>query len=61
MHFLIRKSILLYAGLGKKADYVVTGFWSKRAADEAAKFMDVNIPMNLLETGHLSIPPVSEW
>ena len=58
---ILTEKLILFSGLGKKADYVVTGFWSKRAADEAAKFMDVNVPMNLLETGALSIPPVSEW
>jgi phosphoserine aminotransferase len=41
-----------------KADYVDMGFWSRRAATEAAKYCDVHVPVVLSPT---SFRPIDKW
>ena len=44
----------------KKADYLVTGSWSKKAAKEATKYGIVNQVLPVVEKYH-SIPSVNTW
>ncbi|XPF94651.1 3-phosphoserine/phosphohydroxythreonine transaminase [Colwellia sp. RE-S-Sl-9] len=47
---------------GKKADYIVSGSWSKAAAAEAANFGEVNVIDITRETeSSKSIIPLNEW
>ena len=50
----------LLAGRGK-ADYVVTGEWSKKAAKEAAAYGDVGIAASSEDRQFRCAPPQSEW
>ena len=43
------------------ADYVVTGNWSKRAADEASRLTNVNIAASSAESNHTTIPGQDRW
>ena len=49
-------------GEAKKADYIVTGAWSKSAAEEASHYGDINI-INAIENidGKQSVKPSSDW
>ena len=49
-------------GESKKADYIVTGAWSKSAAEEASHYGDINI-INAIDNveGKQSVKPSSEW
>eukprot|EP00126_Sphaerothecum_destruens_P009922 Sdes_comp20630_c0_seq1m15776 len=42
------------------ADYIVTGYWSKKAAEEAKKYCKVNLVLPPT-TKYKNIPPVSDW
>lgn len=42
-----------------KADYVVTGIWAKKAAEEAAKFGDIRIAASSENEGYTFIPDVT--
>lgn len=42
-----------------KADYVVTGIWAKKAAEEAAKFGDIRIAASSEEDGYTYIPDLA--
>ena len=42
----------------KKADYIVTGAWAKKAAEEAAKFGDIKITASSQESAFTYIPQV---
>lgn len=46
------------APAGATTDYIVTGSWSKKAAEEAAKYAAVNI---VAKGDSQSIPPREEW
>ncbi len=47
---------------GKKiADYINTGYWSKKAIAEAKRYCDVNIAASSESTNFTTIPPRSEW
>jgi len=47
---------------GKKADYIVSGSWSKGAAAEAANFGEVNVIDITVETDNVkTILPLNEW
>jgi len=50
----------LLAGKGK-ADYVVTGEWSSRAADEARAFCDVNIAATSEDRKFSYAPALRDW
>ncbi len=45
----------------QKADYAVTGHWSRRAADEAEKYCSVSIAASGFKSGFSEIPDWSEW
>lgn len=49
-------------GEAKKADYIVTGAWSKSAAEEASHYGNINI-INAIENieGKQSVKPRSDW
>jgi phosphoserine aminotransferase len=48
-------------GRNGKADYVVTGDWSKKSAKEASKYGTVNIAASGEATKFTAIPKRSEW
>ena len=48
-------------GKNKKADYIVTGAWSKKAAEEASKYGTANIIASSEETNYTFIPKVNEF
>lgn len=43
------------------ADYLVTGTWSQKAADEAAKYCRVNLVVAPAAGAYTQVPPQSEW
>ena len=49
-------------GETKKADYIVTGAWSKSAAEEASHYGDINV-INVMDNvdGVQRVKPSSEW
>jgi phosphoserine aminotransferase len=50
----------LLRGKGR-ADYVVTGHWSRRAADEARKYCSVNIAASGSASRYADIPDWADW
>ena len=46
--------------LKNKADYIVTGNFSKKAAQEASKYGEVNIIYDGKDNGYSTIPDISE-
>jgi phosphoserine aminotransferase len=44
----------------KKADYIVTGAWAKKAAEEAKKFGDIKIVASSADTTYSYIPKVNQ-
>ncbi|KAF4646474.1 Phosphoserine aminotransferase, partial [Perkinsus chesapeaki] len=48
-------------GEGKKADYIVTGQWSEKAAKEASKYGEVNIVANTKPEKFTRVPRMSEY
>ena len=46
---------------GDTVDYVVTGSWGKKAANEARKFCNVNIAADASDRNFTYIPGESEW
>lgn len=46
---------------GSSADYVDTGIWSRKSADEAAHFGRVNIAASAKELDYFAIPGQNEW
>lgn len=44
-----------------QADYVVTGYWSQRAMNEASKYCNVRFAYDGAKHSFQTIPPVSEW
>jgi len=44
-----------------RADYVNTGSWSKKAMEEARKYVDVNIAASGDSDGFMAIPPRADW
>lgn len=43
------------------ADYVITGHWSRRAADEGSRYCRVGIAADASANGYAGIPPPEEW
>lgn len=43
------------------ADYINTGYWSKKAIAEASRFCEVNVAATGEATNFTAIPPRSEW
>jgi phosphoserine aminotransferase len=49
-------------GTHKKADYIDTGIWSKKAIDEAKRYGNINIAGKLhTENDLIQIPPQAQW
>jgi phosphoserine aminotransferase len=49
-------------GTRKKADYVDTGIWSKKAIDEAKRYGDINIAAKLyVENNLVRVPHQEQW
>jgi len=46
---------------GQTADFVVTGSWSQKSAQEAAKYCTVHEAANTKPDGHLRLPAPSTW
>lgn len=44
----------------KKADYVVTGIWAKKAAEEASKYGDIKVVASSESEGYTYVPKVSK-
>jgi len=59
MHFSAVPMNLL--GAGKKADYVNTGEWSKKAIAEARKFCEVNVAASSEDRNFTYVPKQSTW
>ena len=49
------------APAGDKADYVVTGSWSKKALAEGRRFLDANVAADSADNGHTEIPDPGSW
>ncbi len=49
------------SGPGDTADYVVTGSWGKKAANEAQKFCNVNVAADASDRKFTYIPDESSW
>ncbi len=45
----------------RSADYVVTGQWSKKAAEEGKRYGGANIVASSKDTNFSTIPPQSQW
>jgi phosphoserine aminotransferase len=45
----------------KKADYINTGAWSKKAIEEAKRYCEVNVAASSADTKFTTIPPRSTW
>ncbi len=45
----------------KKADYILTGSWGKKAIAEAKRFCDVNVAASSLPQKFMTIPDESSW
>ncbi len=43
------------------ADYLVTGAWSQKAANEAKRFAKINVVANAADFNYHTIPPQSTW
>ena len=52
---------LNFAQRGQRADYVLTGDWSEKAAKEAKPYVDVRIAASSAATGYDRIPPRAKW
>ena len=52
---------LNFFGKNKKADYIVTGAWSKKAAEEASKYGTANIIASSEDTNYTYIPKVNSF
>jgi phosphoserine aminotransferase len=49
------------AGPGDKADYVVTGSWSKKALAEGRRFLDAHVAADSSGNRHTEIPDPAGW
>jgi phosphoserine aminotransferase len=45
----------------RKADYLNTGQWSKKAIKEAKRYGEVNVVASSEESGFTTVPPRAEW
>ena len=48
-------------GSNRKADYILTGQWSKKAIAEAKRFGDINVAASSEESKFTTVPAQSEW
>ena len=49
------------AAPGQRADYVLSGHWSDKAAREAAPYVDVQIAADARGNGYTALPPRADW
>ena len=49
------------AGRGGRADYALTGHWSKKAVADAKRFIDVDLVCDTTEEGYKHVPAVAQW
>ena len=49
------------AGAGDRADYIVSGHWSAKAASEATPYLEVNVAASGEADGYRKLPPRSDW
>ena len=49
------------AGLGTRADYVLTGNWGQKASKEAARYLSVNVAADAKDTNYTTIPDPHGW
>ncbi|HUG99728.1 MAG TPA: 3-phosphoserine/phosphohydroxythreonine transaminase [Gammaproteobacteria bacterium] len=49
------------AGAKQKADYVVTGSWSKKALAEGRRFLDAHVAADSADNRYTAIPDPAEW
>lgn len=47
--------------LGSRADYALTGHWSKKAVADAGRFIDVNLVCDTSEEGFQHVPEADQW
>jgi phosphoserine aminotransferase len=47
--------------MGQTADFVVTGSWSQKSAQEAARYCTVHQAASNKADGHTRLPPASSW
>jgi phosphoserine aminotransferase len=45
----------------KKADYLLTGHWSKKAVAEGKRYGEINIAVNTTDSKFTTIPKASDW
>ncbi|MEK6749095.1 MAG: 3-phosphoserine/phosphohydroxythreonine transaminase [Pseudomonadota bacterium] len=45
----------------RKADYINTGSWSKKAIEEAKRYCEVNIAASSKDTNFTHVPPQAQW
>lgn len=48
-------------GSNRKADYILTGQWSKKAIAEAKRFGDINVAASSEDSKFTTVPAQSEW
>ncbi len=46
---------------GESADYAHTGHWSKKAINDAKRFMEVNVVCDTSDGGYQHVPDFAEW
>lgn len=49
------------AAPGDRADYIVTGSWSKKALAEGRRFLDAHVAADSAGSGHTEIPDPAGW
>lgn len=49
------------AGPGDRADYILSGHWSEKAASEAAPYLQVNVAASSKADGYLHLPARESW
>lgn len=49
------------AGAKQKADYVVTGSWSKKALAEGRRFLDAHVAADSADTRYTAVPDPTGW
>ena len=50
-----------FAGAEDKADYVVTGSWSKKALAEGRRFLNAQVAADSADNRHTGIPDPADW
>ncbi len=48
-------------GNNRKADYILTGQWGKKAIDEAKRYGDINVAASSVDSKFTTVPAQSDW